>query len=240
MYASFENLRIGDGAGINFCKLEVGDKDQIIDTAYIIDRDGSLSPGVKSSTTTSTLLSNGASMMTFVDPEQCTTLEKGCYSYCENTCFRSVRYEVKPDTMEDYTLKVCDRNDSSKCSLFSDGTRGGPNDVRTFIAHLPVGGLYDAVFLDRAGREVAPAEGEFAFDEDFCPPSSRFGVAIANGPTLLHEQVTISGQEATEKPTPTSEPISSEEDDNEEEEEDEDDPFWTSDWFIHIINDLLP
>lgn len=150
---------------------------------YIVDLDGTLRPSAVTTPAPSTLVaSDNGELLKFVDTSKCTNVTAGCYQYCSGSCFRSVRYNVIGIGQESYQLKVCLRNDYSRCSLFSGGRRGtsGPN---TFIAHLPVGSVYDAVFLDGFGQEIAPTVESSAYEESFCGVNDAFDVALY--PTLL-------------------------------------------------------
>jgi len=103
---------------------------------------------------------------------------EGCFSYCVDTCFRSVRFETPGTAMDGYTLKACEVDDSSNCSIFQ-GSRRGPQDPRSFIAHLPLNLSYNLVFLDALGREAEPTEGTFRYDFNACPPNSgSFSVTV--------------------------------------------------------------
>ena len=166
-FATFRNVRAVDGANtIDFCLAEAAG----IDTVHYFDLDGSLSPpNAVKPTGASTLLSNGPDVLRFVDPSKCTINNKGCYSYCRDTCFRSVRYETQGFAMDGYVLKACRKGDSSNCSIFQGSRRSGA-DPRSFLAHLPVGNSYNLVFLNKSGREVLP-RSEFQEVEvaNLCP-----------------------------------------------------------------------
>ena len=152
-FSTFQNIRLEDGVNkINFCLAEAAG----IDTVHWMDLDGSFSPpNAVRPTGVSTILSNGPDILRFVDSAKCTTNTIGCYSYCRDTCFRSVRYEIRGTAMDGYVLKACRKNDSQNCSIFH-GARRGPTDPRSFLAHLPVGNSYNLVFLNQSGQEVLP------------------------------------------------------------------------------------
>jgi hypothetical protein len=169
-FATFRNIHLEDGVNkIDFCLAE----DAGIDTVHWVDYDGSFRPpNTAQPTEASTVLSNGPDIMRFVDRTKCTVNTNGCYSYCRNTCFRSVRYEIKGTSMDGYLLKACRKNDSLNCSIFQ-GSRRGPTDPRTFLAHLPVGNSYNLVFLDKSGREVTTtSELKEIPVASLCPASS--------------------------------------------------------------------
>lgn len=79
-----------------------------------------------------------------------------------------MKYYVQGTDQANYKLKVCSRTDHSLCTLFKGGRRGttGPHE---FTAHLPSGGRYDAVFLDRAGNEITPTSVTEVVELTFCP-----------------------------------------------------------------------
>ena len=185
MYTAFSNMKIhGNNKQIDFCTIEEAG----IDTAYLVDLTGNLSPATFPTAATGTLLSNGENMLKFVDPPKCTTMQEGCYTYCRDTCFRSVRFTTEQNMMGGgHRLKVCDRDNPSQCSVFLGATRGGERDSRSFIAHLPVGKKYDAVFLDPSGGEVAPSGDDFRFDENLCSLTSNFEVHFKFGPDMIHQ-----------------------------------------------------
>jgi len=160
-FSTFEKMNLqADAHTISFCDAENKD----IDTVYYTDLDGSLSPSGVTSTNPSTILSNGASVQAFVDESKCTVDANGCYSYCSDTCFRSVRYQTMTTEMDDYALKACLWN-STTCTMFK-GSRRSLNDYREFIAHLPVGNEYDLVFVNVIGEEVPPASDLTEIYED--------------------------------------------------------------------------
>lgn len=157
---------------IDFCDAEkVG-----VDDVYIIDLDGSLRPAALSTGSPSTLVSNQVNMLNFVARGRCTTNEARCYSYCDQTCFRSVRFEVDPADTEEYELKVCKRSDPKNCIQIAgyqrveDATYDISSDHRVFIAHLPAG-AYDAVFLGIRGSATWPSFVRVIYEESLCPTS---------------------------------------------------------------------
>ena len=89
------------------------------------------------------------------------------YSYCRNTCFRSVRYLFEGPTQESLILKVCKKDSPTLCNSFQGGRRGdsGPH---SYIAHLPVGSAYDAILLDNTGREVASGTLVESYEPSSC------------------------------------------------------------------------
>lgn len=163
-----------DGDSIDFCRAEAA---KIIDI-YLIDLDGSLRPpGISTlSTGTAALVSDQPNMLNFVDSSKCTPNEGRCFSFCEGTCFRTVRYAVDP--AGSYTLKVCSSGSSGNC-IFIVGYARTNNPTfakrpREFIAHLPMG-AYDAVFVNSNGTDTWPSFVNVAFDDALCPESFQVG-----------------------------------------------------------------
>jgi hypothetical protein len=142
------------------------------DMLYLIDIDGSFRPDQSLAPTVSSLVASDNHMhLTFLDGTKCVDNLVGCYSYCRDTCFRSMRYYVEGPGQSSYKLKVCSRNSPSKCSLFKGGRRGnsGPHE---FTAHLPDGQSYDAVFIDSQGNEITPSTITEVVEKTFCTGST--------------------------------------------------------------------
>jgi hypothetical protein len=143
---------------------------------YIIDSDGTMSPDAVITLGPSTLLaSDDDKLLTFLDTTKCTAVPSGCYQYCKDACFRSVRYDVTGPDQGNYTLKVCNRYDLSTCAFFKGGrrTNSGPH---TYMAHLPVGLTYDSVFLDATATEITPTKTAVEYEPTFCSSDSLFEV----------------------------------------------------------------
>ena len=112
-------------------------------------------------------------MMTFVDKKKCTANPKGCYNYCEGTCFRSFRFEVDPANTENYSLQVCSKANSKLCTRakgyqkkeeLKDFIAG---DNRVYFVHVPVGS-YEAIFLDPGGNRMWPSFVLFSEEDLTC------------------------------------------------------------------------
>ena len=164
-YTAFERMKLADGLNsINMCVVN----DAEYDLLYVIDLDGTFRPNPAIAPSVSSLVASDNQMhLAFLDSSRCAVNTVGCYSYCHDTCFRSMRYYVEGPGQESYKLKVCSRSDHSRCSLFKGGRRGdeGPHE---FTAHLPSGQLYDAVFLDVGGNEIAPSTVDEVVEKTFC------------------------------------------------------------------------
>ena len=135
---------------------------------YLIDLDGSFRPNPSIAPTVSSLVTSDNRMhLTFLDASKCVDNVAGCYSFCHDTCFRSMRYYVEGPGQSNYKLKVCSRTNRSKCSLFKGGRRGnsGPHE---FTAHLPDGQNYDAVFVDAQGNAITPSTVTEVVEKTFC------------------------------------------------------------------------
>lgn len=209
-------MRIGDDdkASLSFCDLTGSD----IETVYLIDVDGSLSPpGMESPF--SVLLSNGPNIQKFTDPSNCIEVQSGCYTYCKNTCFRSIRYEIEGPQTEGFELKLCDSDDPQDCAFFFDSrrvnnNRNGHLDPRTFIAHAPVGRNYEATFLTNTGAVYRPSDLKIVLEENFCPVElGTFSISLdgfTNPPTQTPMQApTPAPTKITRGPTdtPTQTPV---------------------------------
>jgi hypothetical protein len=168
-----------DGAdSINFCIIN----QPAFQSMYFIDLDGSLRPSsVAAPRGASTLLANDDRLLDrFINPATtCTSVAAGCYQYCPNVCFRSMRYEAYIDSVTNPKLKVCLRGNYSVCSLFPAGRRA-TTDPWTFMAHVPDGQLYDAVLVDGTSLAEFTVPSVLAeVEPSFCPAgSSAFDVTL--------------------------------------------------------------
>jgi hypothetical protein len=180
-YTSFEKMKNTDGAdSINFCIVN----QTAFESLYLIDLDGTLRPSslVNTPRGASTLLANDNRQLDrFVSPTaaKCQSVPAGCYQYCPDTCFRSMRYEAYINKPTNPKLKVCLRGNNSLCSLFPAGRRT-TTDPWTFTAHLPEGQLYDAVFVDGSnGTEFSAPAVLQEVEPSLCPPgNSTFNVTL--------------------------------------------------------------
>jgi hypothetical protein len=173
-YTAFQNIRNVDGPeNINFCVVN----EASVTMMFLIDLDGSLKPSTISTSGPSTLLaSDGGQLSAFVNPGKCVNIAVGCYTYCADVCFRSMRYEVNAINAVNPTLKVCRRDNRSICTNFPGGRRG--TEPLTFMAHVPVGFLYDAVFVDGNGVELTVPNVSQEVEPSLCPSGGVFGVTL--------------------------------------------------------------
>jgi hypothetical protein len=200
-------MNLADGLDtINMCVIN----DPEYDLLYIIDLDGTFRPNPAIAPTVSSLVASDNQMhLTFLNPSKCVVNTVGCYSYCHDTCFRSMRYYVEGSGQESYKLKVCSRTDHSRCSLFKGGRRGdvGPHE---FTAHLPSGQLYDAIFLDGDGNEITPSTVSEVVEKTFCT-SGMFEVLLLDKMGLSVKPVSPPARVSTPVrppfPTPVRAPV---------------------------------
>jgi hypothetical protein len=178
--STFQNIKLPDGPPIiDMCVINNPEFDMI----YINDLNANMRPTSMTVATTGAatiIASENNELLKFVDTRLCVAVPSGCYSYCRDTCFRSLRVQVTGSNVARYKLKVCVRGSSpANCILFKAGSRAGTDTEFTIMAHLPVGLLYDAVVIDSAtGRTVVPASQAAYFEENVCGTSRRFGVAL--------------------------------------------------------------
>jgi hypothetical protein len=176
---------LADGVNtIDICVIN----DEFHDFVYLIDLDGSFRPDLLVPPTLSTLVaSDSKKHMTFVDVSKCTDNTVGCYSYCHDTCFRSMRYLVEDTEQANFTVEVCSRINPSLCSTFKGGRRGnvGPHE---FTFHLPIGQEYDAIFINRLGMEVTPSKVTQSIEKTFCP-QGEFSVTLKSLSPIVHPVV---------------------------------------------------
>lgn len=177
-FVSFQDVSFPGPEFISFCTAD--EATEPIHSVYIVDQDGSLAPSSSQPSGASTLVSNRQTMLAFVDASKCILFSEGCFQYCEDICFQSVRYEVDPSGTENYQLKVCERGNPTNCIFMSGSLRddGRYSDKpRNFLAHLPPG-EYDAVFLDGNGDETWPSYVRQQEEEKLCQASIDVRVIV--------------------------------------------------------------
>jgi hypothetical protein len=151
------------------------------DMMYINDLTANFRPSTVtavSSGSATLLASDNNELLKFLDQRKCVSVPTGCYSYCRDTCFRTLRVSVTGANAPNYKLKVCVRNSSPEnCILYRGGARAG--NTYTIMAHVPVGLLYNAVVIDgTTGKTIVPTTQEAYYEENFCGTTSRFDVAL--------------------------------------------------------------
>jgi hypothetical protein len=178
--STFQNIKLPNGpAIIDMCIINNPEFDMM----YINDLNGDMRPNsmTVSSTAAATIIaSENNELLKFVDTRKCVAVPTGCYSYCRDTCFRSLRVQVTGPNVARYKMQVCVRGSSpANCILFKAGSRAGTDTEHTIMAHLPVGLIYDAVLIDgNTGRPVVPTSQAAYFEENVCGTSRRFGIAL--------------------------------------------------------------
>jgi hypothetical protein len=183
-YSSFRDIRIQDGpSSVDFCVVNDDEHSMV----YTIDLDGSLkpTPALQITRESSIVGSDDGRLLDFVDTSKCTKVEAACYSYCYDTCFRSMRFNLDIPDSEEYSLKVCLRDDRSKCTTFDGGRRENTRGY-TLIAHLPVGNAYDAIFLSSDGNQGSPPFQQ-STEPFFCSTDRLFEVVIVEGVIAVEE-----------------------------------------------------
>jgi hypothetical protein len=160
MFSSFTDVTIDNPDSIDFCSGASTNADDV----YVSDVHGTLF-GERGP---STLLRNSAILLHFVDESKCSDNNEKCYSYCEETCFRTVFYHVSQSQRNVYALKVCDRNSTSNCVEVS-GTVSRPAWPTRFAVHVPNGRQYNAFFVDDNEKTVYPDGVQITFKDKLCP-----------------------------------------------------------------------
>jgi hypothetical protein len=175
--STFDHIKLPEGpALVDMCLIDSTDFDML----YINDLNGNFRPSTMTvvSTGPATLIaSDNNELLKFVNTVKCVSVSLGCYTYCRDTCFRTLRVEVTGTKQATWKLKVCVRGISpAKCVYYKAGRRGtsGPH---TIMAHVSVGQLYDAVVVDSNGQKVAPTKQDVFYEENHCG-TTLFGVTL--------------------------------------------------------------
>lgn len=189
LFATFEGINSVDASSeINFCRA-VQSSDDPIENIYLVDLDGSLRPNGAAMATPASLVSLSAQMTTFVEIQDCNTIQSRCFAYCPGICFRSIRLDVDPTRSERYVLRVCKQNAPTSCVEFTGARRFNGNNPnlnypRSFFAHLPPGS-YVATFVDDQGVESWPSFVQQNYEEDLCSSSPSL---LVNPPVVASSQ----------------------------------------------------
>lgn len=151
------------------------------DMLYINDLNGNFHPTNNGNGLPGTLVASDSNvLLKFVTPtSKCTSVSAGCYSYCRDTCFRTLRVEVSGTSQSTWKLKVCVRGTTPQvCVLYKAGRRAdtGPH---TIMAHVPTGQLYDAWIVNSLGQTVRPNLQVAYYDSNQCGTTRRFDIALA-------------------------------------------------------------
>mmetsp|Transcript_21199 Transcript_21199/g.58957 ORF Transcript_21199/g.58957 Transcript_21199/m.58957 type:complete len:491 (-) Transcript_21199:916-2388(-) len=165
----------------NFCRaVKVG----IIDS-YIIDKDSAFGNAFGSSiegpSTIMTFTNTNKKMQSFVEPTLCHDYPENCFSYCENTCLRTVTLRVDPAWSEKNKLKICKKNDPlNRCEVYHSWYNPDNSDrFRIFSPALPAGS-YFAQFLNEENENVWPRGLNITYETDMCN-----GLALSDGDVEL-------------------------------------------------------
>jgi hypothetical protein len=194
MFDHYTNVNgvVFDDLGVSKIDLCRADKEGV-DDIYITDLDGSFKPStVPNVTSASSLISFQPNMLQFVDVTKCTNVTDKCYSYCRDTCFRGILYEVDPSFTTSFTLKLCKESSPNKC-INVPGYRNSPdqyiaNRYRYFPAHLPIG-QYNAMFQDSKGQEAWPSFVRQLVTDVTCPIFGTHTITMKE-PSVTYSQCT--------------------------------------------------
>ena len=147
------------------------------DMIYLNDLNANFRPTTMSATSSAATLiaSDNNELLKFVSPSKCVNVAEGCYSYCRDTCFRTIRVQLIGQSS--WKLKLCTQGSSpSLCVLYKAGRRGSGDF--TIMAHAPVGLSYSASIVDVNGKAVVPTSQKIFYEENHCG-SSSFQVSLA-------------------------------------------------------------
>lgn len=162
-----EGVELGQIA--NFCRAVA----KGIPDSYITDSDSAFGAALGVSgggvSTIMTYTNTLKKLQSFVEPTLCTDYPENCFSYCENTCLRTVTVRVDPTVSPDYKLKICKKDDTSKCETYDNWLNTGDLDdrYRIFSPALPEGS-YSAEFVDEFGDVSWPRGVNVTYEHDTC------------------------------------------------------------------------
>ena len=142
--SSLKNVSITDARSlyINGCTAASINVNDVV----ITDIDGSLNSDSSQTTVGPSTIVSSKSYMTTFAPGTCTDLPDQCLSYCENTCLRTVAFQIDHGNTEDFTLVV--KNADGTKSIEVPGSmeehsnpfyNNLPDRYRVFSASLPSG-----------------------------------------------------------------------------------------------------
>ncbi len=173
----------------NFCKAAAKN----IPDSYITDHDSAFGASLGISGGISTIMTytdTQTKMQAFVEATSCHDFAEQCFSYCEDTCLRTMTVRVDPSVSPDYKLKICK---GSTCEtynnwLYNSGSSANWADAfRTFSPALP-SGSYTAEFLDENNDVSWPRGVNITYEYDTCN-----GNGLAEGDVVFDPpQVTAS------------------------------------------------
>jgi hypothetical protein len=176
-YTTMKDIKFDDIgiSKIDFCRADTLNVDDI----YLTDLDGSLKPSTVSTVTSpSSLVSLRPNMLKFLDMTKCTDVTGQCYTYCQDTCFRGILYEVDPSTAVNFTLKICRVSNPTMCIQVRGHRSSGD---RYFAANLPIG-QYTAVFLNSMGQQSWPSNVRQLVTDTTCPKLGTHTITMVPPP----------------------------------------------------------
>lgn len=100
------SVAVEDGAvPIDLCRA----KDHGVTDVYLTDLTSSLlaTSTARSVSGPSTIITDESSIFTFLPSERCLIISDRCLAYCEDTCLRTVTYNVDPTARDGIRLRVC-------------------------------------------------------------------------------------------------------------------------------------
>jgi hypothetical protein len=173
--STFEHIHMPEGPSlVDMCLINSATFDML----YFNDINADFRPpSMKiASTTSATLIaSDNNELLKFVNPSKCVSVPEGCYSYCRDTCFRTLRFEILG--LASWRVKLCLQDSSpSLCVMYKAGRRGGVE--YSIMVHAPVGQSYIATIVDKTGKTVVPKLQKVFFEQNNCG-GTRFQVSVA-------------------------------------------------------------
>jgi hypothetical protein len=169
-WTTLENSQVEDASGshvANFCRAVA----RGITDSYIIDKNTAFGASSGSDinagpSTIMTYTESNKKLQAFVEPTLCSNYPDNCFSYCENTCLRTMTLRVDPAT--NYKLKICKKDDTQSCETFDSMLINDHSDrYRIYNPALP-GGSYTAAFLDDTDQVGMPRGVNMTYDADMC------------------------------------------------------------------------
>lgn len=173
---TFKQIKLPEGPSlVDMCIIG----SSTFDMLYLNDLNANFRPATMSATSTSAatlIASDNNELLKFVNPSRCVNVVEGCYSYCRDTCFRTIRVQL--EGLSSWKLKLCSQGSSpTVCVLYKAGRRADSGEY-TIMAHAPVGQTYSAAIVDKDGKAVVPKLQTIFYEENHCG-SSRFQVSLA-------------------------------------------------------------
>eukprot|EP00591_Stephanopyxis_turris_P012014 CAMPEP_0195517630 /NCGR_PEP_ID=MMETSP0794_2-20130614/11096_1 /TAXON_ID=515487 /ORGANISM="Stephanopyxis turris, Strain CCMP 815" /LENGTH=1723 /DNA_ID=CAMNT_0040646463 /DNA_START=75 /DNA_END=5246 /DNA_ORIENTATION=+ len=175
---SFQNVTIDESSDLNLRTAEIRDVTDVV----ITDLDSSTNPDILSKFSGSSSIVSNKSYMTGLFPERCTNYGGNYFSYCEDTCLRTVYFFVESYGTELWTLIVTKADGSLRIEVpgnyeSTDKTKDIHNfrRLRRFSASLPEG-KYTAEFHDESGNQAWPTFAEEFWErKPACAGSAEVG-----------------------------------------------------------------